>query len=146
MDVDSGSETDETLNSSEQDEETRLELKELEEKQKMLEIAEKNNRETMDILRSFDQFEEHLTNKKLEQSTIEQLNINWKTHRRQQQQIERRKITKGNRKRRIKIKIKINIRTKTTIKTKRKTKTKMIIITIIMIPRIEKRMKRKILF
>ena len=91
MDVDSGSETDETLNSSEQDEETRLELKELEEKQKMLEIAEKNNRETMDILRSFDQFEEHLTNKKLEQSTIEQLNINWKTHRRQQQQIERRK-------------------------------------------------------
>merc|ERR1712228_746501 len=38
-----------------------------------------------DILRSLDQMEESVTNKKLEKSTIEQLNINWKKHRRTQE-------------------------------------------------------------
>merc|ERR1712129_351311 len=54
----------------------------IEEKRTMYEISQKNDHATLDILRSLEQMEESVTNKKLEQSTIEELNIDWKKHRR----------------------------------------------------------------
>merc|ERR1712228_445636 len=64
---------------------TEQELEAMEAKRRMYAITEINNSKTLDILRSLDQMEESVTNKKLEKSTIEQLNINWKKHRRTQE-------------------------------------------------------------
>merc|ERR1712154_584136 len=75
-----------------------LKEKEMEQKRTMYEISAQNTRETLDILRSLDRMEEDVTNKKLEKSTIEQLDINWKNHRRQQKLIEKRKENKKNKK------------------------------------------------
>ena len=105
MEVDSSkNEQEEKEENKEEDEPVQpelseAELKAIEEKRTMYEISERNNSKTLDILRSLDQMEESVTNKKLEKSTIEQLNINWKKHRRLQQQKDKKKNPKDAKKR-----------------------------------------------
>jgi len=98
MDVDSGSESssnqeEEEEEEVEMDERTKAEMEALEQSKKLLAITAENQRETFDILRNLDNLEEIVTNKKLESSTIEQLNIDWKERRKQTLRIERRQNT-----------------------------------------------------
>eukprot|EP01083_Nonionella_stella_P154177 496461_1 len=74
------------IDASEEDEEkamTTEELERLEHKRQMLQVSQQNNRDTLDIIRGLEAMQESVTGKKLKTSTIEQLDINWKKHRKQ---------------------------------------------------------------
>ena len=83
MDVDSGSESSSEEEEKPMTEEEKKVQKMMEERREMYEVQAQNDRETLDLLRSLEHLEEGITGQKVKTSKIEDLDFNWKKHRKQ---------------------------------------------------------------